>query len=193
MYAPTSEMAYNVEWLKNKFDNNESIKYIFFWGHTNNTSEDVGKFLFSQWYPSPFTVDGILYNSAERWMMAHKALLFNDHDIAQKILKAEKPGEIKTLGREVKAFDEGIWNKHKFDIVKRGNIHKFKQHKKFGDYLLATNDRILVEASPVDSIWGIGLPQDAKDIENPHNWKGLNLLGFALMEARDFLRASSTF
>jgi ribA/ribD-fused uncharacterized protein len=186
----SKEMTYTVEWLKNKFDNNESIKYIFFWGHTNNSFEVVGKFLFSQWYPSPFTVDGIIYKSAEHWMMAHKAILFNDHDVAQQILKAEKPGQVKALGRQIKAFDERVWDEYKFDIVKQGSIHKFTQDKKFGDYLLATNDRILAEASPVDNVWGIGLSQDAKNIENPYYWKGLNLLGFALMEARDFLKGT---
>jgi hypothetical protein len=123
-------------------------------------------------------------------MMAHKALLFNDLEIFEKVLKAEKPGEVKALGRQIKNFNDAKWNEKKFDIVKGGSIHKFSQQEKLKDYLLGTSDLIIVEASPVDSVWGIGLTQDAKGVEDPHNWKGENLLGFALMEARDALKHS---
>jgi ribA/ribD-fused uncharacterized protein len=181
-------MQYNIFWLKSKFRNGDAVKYIFFWGHSNKNGEEVGKFIFSQWYPSPFTVDGTDYKTAEHWMMAQKAILFGDKEIADKILKAEKPGEVKELGRKIKDFDEKMWDERKYEIVKAGSIHKFQQNKKFQEFLLHTGDRILVEASPTDAVWGIGLPQDAKSIEDPNTWKGLNLLGFALMEARDFLK-----
>jgi len=188
-------MSYNLNWLKNKFDNGEPLKYIFFWGHSNKTQDEIGKFVFSQWYPSSFTVDGVEYQTAEHWMMAQKAGLFGDHEISERILKATKPGEVKELGRKIKGFDEIKWNEEKFEIVKTGNIHKFNQNKKLKEYLLNTADRIIVEASPTDSIWGIGLAQDSKMIENPHTWKGANLLGFAIMAARDLLleRERSTF
>jgi ribA/ribD-fused uncharacterized protein len=180
-------MHYNLKWVTDKFDNGETLKYIFFWGHSNRHGEDVGKFVFSQWYPSAFTVDNLEYKTAEHWMMAHKASLFEDIETFDKILKAYKPGEVKELGRQIKGFDEIKWNEKKFEIVKTGNIHKFSQNKKLQDFLISTGTRIIVEASPTDSVWGIGLNQDSKMIDNPHTWRGENLLGFALMETRDFL------
>lgn len=183
-------MHYNLKWLTEKFNKGEPLKYIFFWGHSNKNGEDVGKFVFSQWYPSAFTADNIEYKTTEHWMMARKARLFGDEEIFNRILNADKPGEVKELGRQIKGFDEAKWNKEKFEIVKAGNIHKFGQDKKLRDFLVDTGDRIIVEASPTDAIWGIGLAQDSKTIENPHTWRGENLLGFALMETRDFLRRS---
>lgn len=181
-------MKYHLEWLKTLYDGGETIKYIFFWGHSNRVDESVGKFVFSQWYPSSFNVDGIEYKTSEHWMMAHKAKLFNDKSSFDKIISATKPGEVKEIGRKIESFDEVIWNSHKYEIVKQGNIHKFGQDLQLKNYLLSTNDRVLVEASPTDVVWGIGLTQDAKMVENPNTWRGENLLGFALMEVRDHLK-----
>lgn len=88
-------------------------------------------------------------------------------------------------------FDEAIWLEKRYELVKAGNIHKFGQHAKLKDFLLSTADRVLVEASPTDAIWGIGLPSHASEVENPYHWRGLNLLGFALMETRDYLQELS--
>jgi ribA/ribD-fused uncharacterized protein len=191
----TCKMAthYNINWLIEKYESGETLKFIYFWGHTNKYNEAVGKFCFSQWYPSPFTVDDITYNTAEHWMMAQKALLFGDRSNFEKIIAAGNPAEAKKLGRQVLGYDDQAWNENKFEIVKLGNIHKFNQHPGFASYLLATEDRVLVEASPVDAIWGIGLAADSKDIDNLYAWRGQNLLGFALMEARDFLRSFGHF
>ena len=186
-------MRYNLTWLTDKHDQGETINYIFFWGHTNKTRGDIGKFIFSQWYPASFTVDEVEYKTAEHWMMARKALLFSDNEIFQRIVSADKPGEVKELGRKIKGFEESIWNDCKFDIVTAGNIHKFNQHKRLLDYLLATGEHVIVEASPTDRIWGIGRSQDTAAIDNPHSWNGDNLLGFALMEARAFLRTTGRF
>jgi hypothetical protein len=183
-------MHYSLKWLLDKFDKGETIKYIFFWGHSNKNNAEIGKFIFSQWYDASFVVDNIEYKTAEHWMMAHKANLFGDNEIFQKIIGADKPGEVKELGRHIRQFDEVKWNEKKFEIVKAGNIHKFKQNKRLKDFLIATGDRVLVEASPTDTIWGIGLSAGSKMIENPHSWRGENLLGFALMETRDFLKES---
>ncbi|HZY81170.1 MAG TPA: NADAR family protein [Cyclobacteriaceae bacterium] len=181
-------MNYSLDWLKKRFDSGASLQYLFFWGHTPKGGEKVGKFVFSQWYPSTFVVAGVEYLSAEHWMMVKKAELFNDHTAIERILKSVKPAEAKVIGREIKNFDETKWNERRFDAVVEGNIHKFEQDEMLKNYLLTTGDRILVEASPVDAVWGIGLAQDAKRIEDPNTWKGLNLLGFALMEVRDVLR-----
>lgn len=181
-------MKYNLKWLTAKFDNGETINYIFFGGHSNEQSEEIGNVVFSQWYHSPFVVDSINYKTAAHWMMAHKAGLFGDHETFHKILMAETSGEVKELGRQVRGFDEMKWNEKKFELVKTGNIHKFNQHKKLKDFLIGTGESVIVEASPTDTVWGIGLNQEVPTIENPYSWPGENRLGFALMEARDFLR-----
>ncbi len=179
--------TYDLQWLTDKFDSEERIKYIFFWGHTNKSNEDVGKFCFSQWFELPFVVDGVTYRSTEHWMMANKALLFEDKKTYHKIIAVSSPAEAKKLGREVLNFDEQVWLAYRYEIVVNGNIHKFNQSPKFAEYLLSTHERVLVEASPTDKIWGIGMAQNEDGIDNPYFWSGLNLLGFALMEARDFL------
>ncbi len=116
-------------------------------------------------------------------MMYHKALLFNDSDIATQILAATTPIEVKALGRQVKNFDDEIWKENRYRIVKEGNILKFIQHSDLKEKLLATKGKMLVEASPRDRIWGIGY--GAKNaLANKERW-GLNLLGLVLVEIRD--------
>ncbi len=179
-------MKYTVQTLLESID--EKVKYLFFWGHTPNKDGSIGKSCFSQWWEQAFEVEGITYNTAEHWMMAGKARLFNDEEILAKILVAKSPGEAKKLGRKVRNFDGKIWNQKKYQIVLEGNIHKFSQHDDLKTFLLNTNNRVLVEASPYDAIWGIGMTQNHEDAAYPEKWKGQNLLGFALMEARDFIR-----
>lgn len=184
---------YSLEWLTQNFDKGELLKFLFFWGHSHSLNEKVGKFCFSQWFELPFVVESVSYKTAEHWMMANKALLFGDQNIYKKIIKAKSPGEAKELGRQVLGFDEQIWVENRYKIVVIGNIHKFNQHTQFANYLINTNDRILVEASPLDKIWGIGLSKDAEQIDNPYFWNGQNLLGFALMEVRAFLMKFGQF
>lgn len=121
-------------------------------------------------------------------MMYRKAVLFNDIECSHKILDAKNPSAAKALGRAVKNFDQEIWNDNCFGIVVEANILKFSQNLAISDFLINTKKRVLVEASPKDTIWGIGLDEKHQGIENPSNWKGKNLLGFALMEARSKLR-----
>lgn len=184
---------YDINWLTQKFENGNALEYIFFWGHTNKSKEQVNNTCFSQWFPSPFTVDNVFYKTAEHWMMAHKALLFDNSDIFEKIINSDNPKDVKELGRNVIGYDDQKWNENKFEIVKLGNIHKFNQHPKLAEYLLDTEEKIIVEASPVDKVWGIGLSQDSKEIDNIYAWGGQNLLGFALMEVRDFLKEFGHF
>jgi hypothetical protein len=161
-----------------------SPKYIFFWGHTPKRGGGVGKHVFSQWYEAPFTLDGVTYPTAEHWMMAEKARLFGDGAALARVLAAGNPGAAKAVGREVRGFDDARWNAARWEIVVRGNLAKFGQNPDLGGYLATTGDRVLVEASPVDRIWGIGLAEDDARAQNPELWRGLNLLGFALMEVR---------
>ena len=180
-------MKYTLELICNEFNKNKIIDFLFFWGHTENNKKEVTKACLSQWYLSDFTVNGVLYNCAEKYMMAEKARLFKDFNVLDKILAASKQSEIKRLGRMVKNFNENIWNERKIDIVVKGNIEKFSQNEELKKFLLNTKNKIIVEASPYDSIWGVGLSVNNENITNPNKWSGKNLLGFALMEVRDFL------
>jgi ribA/ribD-fused uncharacterized protein len=166
----------------------ERVKYLMFWGHQPPRSGGVGKGCLSQWWPAEFTVDGVRYRTAEHFMMAGKARLFGDEEMASAIVAAGHPKQAKDLGRKVRGFDEEIWAAARFDLVVRGNLAKFGQNPELRDFLLGTGDRVLVEASPVDRIWGVGLAADDERAEQPERWRGLNLLGFALMEVRHALR-----
>ena len=179
-------MKYTIRTVKDRFNFGGSLDYIFFWGHHAKPGK-VTKACFSQWFPTSFVVDGAAYNCAEQYMMAEKARVFGDEDIRQKILVTEDPKKIKALGRLVKNFDEEKWSSVAFDIVVNGNLNKFGQNPDLCQFLLSTDENVLVEASPYDTIWGIGMKETEEGIEDPHNWKGTNLLGFALMEVRDIL------
>jgi ribA/ribD-fused uncharacterized protein len=159
-------------------------RFLFFWGHRER-SGGVTSACLSQWYGAPFVVEARRYPTAEHWMMAQKALLFADHAIHARILQAKSPSEAKSLGREVRHFDEATWKKHCYDIVVCGNFHKFSQHPDLRKFLQDTGNRVLVEASPVDRVWGIGLAAGDERARNPRRWRGQNLLGFALMDVRE--------
>lgn len=118
-------------------------------------------------------------------MMAEKAALFDDQENRAQVLRAPTPNAAKALGRKVRGFNDKVWLQHRYDIVVRANQAKFSQNPQLNEYLLQTGSRVIVEASPVDNVWGIGLAQDSADANNPNLWKGLNLLGFALMQVRD--------
>lgn len=160
--------------------------YIYFWGHETSKSY-VGKECLSQWYPARFTADGWEYFNTEQYMMAEKARLFNDEESWKNIYFETDPKIIKKLGRTVKNFDSDLWDSKKYDIVVEGNYRKFSQNNRLKNYLLGTNNSILVEASPYDKIWGVGLSEHNHNIKDPSKWKGLNLLGKALMEVRSKL------
>lgn len=164
--------------------------YLFFWGHQPSKDGSIIKTCMSQWWVAPFTENGMTYRTAEHYMMAHKALLFGDRETAERIIKKESPKDVKDLGRQVKNFDPEQWDKHKYEIVRQGNLLKFSQNEALKQFLIQTKNKVLVEASPVDPIWGIGLAEDHEHANNPAEWRGENLLGFALMEVRDYLLQS---
>jgi hypothetical protein len=159
-------------------------KYLHFWGHRPQADGSLGPGCLSQWWPSPFTVDGVTYATAEHWMMAGKARLFGDRAAAEQIVRAPSPGAAKALGRKVARFDEDTWVAHRFELVVTGSVAKFGQDPQLTAFLLGTRGRVLVEASPVDRIWGIGVAANDGRAYDPARWPGLNLLGFALMAAR---------
>lgn len=152
-------------------------KYTFFWNGP-----------FSQWDTSPFMdVEGIVYNCAEQYMMAQKALLFKDQATFAKIMATTLPKEQKTLGRQVKNFNPKIWDCYSTMIVYDGNLLKYSQNKKHLDKLLATKGTILVEASPYDEIWGIKLGEEDPRAKTMATWQGQNRLGFVLTKVREVI------
>ena len=163
------------------------VKYLFFWGHTPQTESVVDKSCFSQWYAASFEIDNIRYQTAEHYMMAEKARMFQDNDRVDQILATEHPHEAKNLGRSVSGFDNNSWRDRRMDIVITANQAKFAQNTALGEFLINTGDSILVEASPHDTIWGIGLDKNSPYANNPAAWRGLNLLGFALMQVRSLI------
>ncbi|GAA0733954.1 NADAR family protein [Dactylosporangium roseum] len=166
------------------------VKYLHFWGHRPRPDGSIGASCLSQWWPVEFTVDGVGFPSAEHYMMWRKARLFGAGDVAARILTVSHPNEAKTLGRTIPRFDEATWARERFGIVVEGNLAKFGQHPDLRAFLIGTGDRILVEASPLDRVWGIGLAADDERASRPARWQGDNLLGFALMRVRAALVAS---
>lgn len=165
---PTTTTAYTVRG-----------NYAFFWQGP-----------LSQWHPSPFrNKEGVTFGCAEQYMMWRKALLFHDTNMAKRILAASSPRDQKALGRKVAGFNAFVWEREAVEIVRQGNILKFMQNPELEKILLSTLPHRLAEASPYDVIWGIGRGVNAHGIEDPKTWRGQNLLGKALEQARDFLHA----
>lgn len=157
-------------------------KYVFFWHG-----------VFSNWHPSPieyenYDYDDIEFSNSEQMFMWLKAISFDDYESADKILACKTPREAKDLGRIVKNYDDSKWNTLRYDAMLQACLCKFRQNQDMKNDLLATGDRILVEASPYDKIWGIGMAADHPDIEDESKWKGTNLLGKVLMDVRKQLQ-----
>lgn len=151
--------------------------FVFFWNG-----------VFSQWYFSKFTIDGVTYNCCEQYMMAKKALFFKDIDAYNAIMGTTSPREQKAFGRGVKNFNTEKWNEVCREFVYQGNLAKFSQNSKLKAMLMATKDKELVEASPYDTIWGIGMGVENPNIENKEKWLGTNWLGEAIMRVREELK-----
>lgn len=152
-------------------------KYHFFWSGP-----------FSQWARSDFVIEGVKYNTAEQYMMAEKARLFGDEDIAARIMNSIYPQKQKSLGRQVKGFNVEVWEQNAKLIVYRGSFAKFSQSVELLDVLFGTEDQILVEASPLDKVWGIGL-DEADAAKTPvEQWQGRNWLGEVLTKVKADLR-----
>ncbi len=175
------------ECLIDYLDRGNEVEYLFFLGHQPSKNGEITKSCFSQWFMLGFDLDGIHYPTAEHYMMASKARLFNDRSAEHRILQAKHPRDTQRIGREVSGFNEAVWQANRFDLVVSGNLAKFGQNEPLKEFLINTQNRVIVEASPDDRIWGIGLAYDRPEARNPIEWLGLNLLGFALMEVRSQL------
>ena len=145
--------------------------YVLFWGG-----------YFSNWYPSEFTVEGMTFNCGEQYMMYKKAMTFGDEESAQKVMNTSDPSTQKKIGRQVKGYDNDVWAEVRYETVKVGLVEKFKQNPKLKQYLLDNKDKVIVEASPYDIVWGIGYHENDENVFNEmENW-GENLLGKMIME-----------
>lgn len=142
----------------------------------------------SNWYLSPFTLDGVRYSSMEQCMMHRKALCFGDVKIAEEIMKTHDVAQIKALGRKVASYDDHIWNGIRQIVIYQGLMAKFSQQPALAESLIHTGDAILAECAVRDKIWGIGLSMQDPARLDRSRWQGQNLLGYALMMVRERLQ-----
>jgi len=154
--------------------------HIYFWGSflSNFIPKDLS-----------IEVDGYKFNTSEQLFMYYKAKFFEDHDKALEIVtKGQEPWDAKRMGREVRGYDEEIWSEYREGAMYNAIINKFRSNDKLKQQLLDTGDKILVEGTPMDPIWGVMIKWDDDRILDEKNWKGQNLLGKVLMRVRNDLR-----
>ena len=188
LWQPDGQPKYNRQWLQQEMASGKQYDFCFFWGDQPSEDGSVSQSCLSQWWKKDFDSMEQTYCCMEQYMMAAKAELFENQEIREQILENNDPKQIKALGRKVKGFHQFVWDQFKYAIVLNGNWCKFSQNQDLREFLLSTQDSILVEASPYDSIWGIHLSANSPAAKDPSKWHGQNLLGFALMEIRDELR-----
>ena len=169
---------------------------MFFWLETPQQGDRWSAHVFSNWFPSTFVASGAIYNCVEQFMMVAKASYFMRADpvtngrIVAQLMASSDPRQIKALGRQVVGFDAAQWAKPGIEAVFAGNLEKFRQNAHLQRLLLATGDRPLVEASPYDKVWGIGLTAEQARRTPPAAWPGENRLGKVLMQVRATLRGT---
>lgn len=144
--------------------------------------------IYSNWHPCRFRYDNMVFSNSEQAMMYAKAKLMKDEASIIKIKKQPDPYLVKRLGRKISPWNESLWISKRLALVSDICYAKFSSNEEFKKILLDTGDLILVEASANDKIWGIGLDETQPEIHNKKKWKGLNLLGQALMNARERIR-----
>ena len=155
----------------------ETETHIYFWGS-----------LFSNWANTPFKYKNISFENSEQAYMWEKCMFFGQEGMAEDVLFSKEPRECKSIGRSIPNFDEAKWSEISFQVMRDVNLEKYRQHKDSLKFLKESGDKIIVEASPFDKIWGIGLHYDEEDVLDESKWKGQNLLGKVLMEVRETLK-----
>jgi ribA/ribD-fused uncharacterized protein len=178
-------LAHDREQLLSRIAAGQLLQFVFFWGHRPEGDGRIGPSCCSQWFDAGFELGGVHYATSEHYMMAQKARTFGDVEAFEQILASKSPEEVKKIGRRVRDFDAQIWSERSIEVVLEGNIAKFSQNSRLGIWLRDSAPSVLVEASPEDAIWGIGLHRDDPRAKDPSAWTGKNLLGFALMTVRD--------
>jgi ribA/ribD-fused uncharacterized protein len=155
----------------------ETDTHVFFYGSC-----------YSQWAMRNIQIGSLTYNCAEQYMMSQKAKLFEDDHACHMIMMSEDPAEQKAWGKKVKNFNQEKWEEVCRGVVYAANYAKFTQHHDWRLQLLMTGDKVIVEASPTDRIWGVGLSALDLRIRDPENWRGDNWLGEAIMQVREQIR-----
>lgn len=177
MRGSDMEMLSSFNIIKGEIKMKVTPKFVFFYAN---------KDIYSNFYKVSFEHQGIQFPTSEHAVMYRKAKLFGADDIAEKITKVKNPGQAKALGRSRDIpFDEDVWKEYREKVYFEVLVDKFSDED-LKEQLLGTGKRILVEASPYDKIWGVGLAEDNPAIQYPQQWKGLNLLGKVLMEVREY-------
>lgn len=157
--------------------------HVYFWnGPFSNWS--TAHFKAPSWNDSKILLD---FENSEQCFMYYKAMFFGDVEIAEKILKNSDPKYVKGLGRKIKNYDEEKWKIVRFNLMVAANVPKYLQNESLKKVLMETEERVLVEASPYDCVWGVGLEETDPRILDEKNWKGSNLLGYALLHVRGLL------
>jgi ribA/ribD-fused uncharacterized protein len=159
--------------------------HVYFWG---------GKCEFSNWHRRHKLIldplnDDQMFDSSEQHFMWWKALFFGDMRICDLIAKQPDPAITKKLGREIKGYNDRLWSCVRLGYMTYSCYLKFSQNPDLKKFILDTGDRILVEASPLDKIWGIGIGEE--DAAAGKSWNGQNLLGIALMDVRSKLKVDN--
>lgn len=175
-------MKYNKQQYINSPDNHE---FVFF---GQDSTENTDNACLNLWHSLPFSRDIFDYLYIGQYIIAEKAQVFENDELAKQITKTADPQQIMALDKQIKNFNPVIWDKVKYSVALNAYYYKFSQHQALRDFLLSTDDKILVFADPTDDVWGIGATQN-HNICDILAWRGENLLGFSLMEVRDELRA----
>lgn len=180
--------SYSLPELYQDLRQGNSMEFLYFWKPERQIS-GLSPGCLSQWWMSEFRLDAVeRFCCAEQYMMAEKARLFGDERTHREIMACRDPLKLKKLGRRVSGFTQEAWEKSKYAVVLNGNYQKFMQDPALRHYLLSTCGKVLVEASPFDDIWGIRMTSAEAKASGPDQWRGENLLGFALMEVREEIR-----
>ena len=143
----------------------------------------------SQWYPSPFTIDGVRFVNCEQRMMYMKGKVFGDEEAMREVMLTEDPKRHKEIGRSVKNFDVDTWSAKAYQVVVEANYAKYSQNPELRQFLIDSGSRKFVECAPYDKIWGNGL-NITQSLQSPEAmWEGTNLLGKAIMDVREMILA----
>lgn len=172
------------EGLRAKVSEGFQPEFVFFWGHGPGDETAC----LSNFYQAPFEVDGQRYFTSEQFFMAEKARTFGDDASLSRIMATYNPGLAKSIGRHVSGYDDDVWSEKRVGVMARGLAAKFGQNQELGDYLRSLDGKIIVEDSPHDRVWGIGMRHFGPNARDVGMWRGRNLLGFTLMHVRDTMK-----
>ena len=186
LWQPQGMPKYSNEWLRQQTAEGKARELCMFW--MPEPVNGVDKSCFSQWWLGEFWSVIDTFCCVEQFMTVQMAKLFGDAEAQKAVMECDDPKWMKPIGHRVKDFDQGIWDMVKYSVVVNGNWYKFSQNRELRDFLLSSGDSVLVYASPYDETWGIMLSEEDEEAQDPANWQGQNLLGYALMEVRDELR-----